>query len=458
MKATAINWCDSTFNPWEGCTKIGGADSACANCYAAANDARHLHGNLCHWGKGAPRRVMTDAYWKQPLAWDLQALKDGKRLRVFCASTADWADDEAPAGQRERLFELIKQTPNLDWLLLTKRAGKIRKHLPPDWGKNGYPNVWLGVTVENIKYGLPRIDVLREIPAACRFLSCEPLLEDLGKIDLKGIHWVIAGGETGKDVGKKTPELVGAKKATLIRSMHVKWVESLLNQCQRQKPQVAFWFKQLGKLPVGLDGQHLELRDEAGKRSPNGENWNEWPENLAHLRIREIPDFHLTEMEKVEGSLNKLAASLDKQQAAKEVSLRTRLLDAEKKLFQTREDRAQVIKEYHALYNPLRKWASFCKAVSIPKRTAYDLLKVARESEANRAKSARLDSEPKPEPTLQEIAEKAKSTVERLLSKLSEKDRAKALKLILAILQAEDVVQSREERGVAKGVLQMRRA
>jgi protein gp37 len=149
LKNSSINWTENTFNPWEGCTKLGSPGSGCDNCYAAANDARHLRGNAPHWGKGMPRRIMSDAYWEQPLAWDRQAARAGVRPRVFCASTADWADDEAPADQRDRLFELIRNTPNLDWSLLTKRATRIREYLPEDWGDKGYPNVWLGVSVEN---------------------------------------------------------------------------------------------------------------------------------------------------------------------------------------------------------------------------------------------------------------------------------------------------------------------
>jgi protein gp37 len=131
MKDSRINWCDNTFNCWEGCTKLS---LGCAKCYANVQDDRHLRGKQSHWGPGAPRRIMLDSYWKQPLAWDRKAAKTGARPRVFCASMTDWAVDEAPAGQRERLWELIRKTPHLDWLLLTKRANNIKKCLPPDWG------------------------------------------------------------------------------------------------------------------------------------------------------------------------------------------------------------------------------------------------------------------------------------------------------------------------------------
>jgi protein gp37 len=120
----------------------------------------------------------------------------GERKFCFSASMADVFDEEAPTDQRERLWELIRQTPHLDWLLLTKRPENIASMLPSDWGI-GYFNCWLGVSCEDIKWGLPRIDILRKIPAVKRFLSCEPLLEDIAQnIDLSGIDWVITGGET----------------------------------------------------------------------------------------------------------------------------------------------------------------------------------------------------------------------------------------------------------------------
>jgi protein gp37 len=149
------------------------------------------------------------------------------RRRVFCASMCDVFDKNAPNGARDRLWTLIRETPNLDWQLLTKRAPNIEKYLPSDWG-NGYPNVWLGVTVENRANGLPRVDILREIPSVVRFLSIEPLLEDLGEVDLQGLHWVIAGGESGPNA----------------RPMEASWMFSIRRQCADQG--IPFFFKQWG--------------------------------------------------------------------------------------------------------------------------------------------------------------------------------------------------------------------
>jgi protein gp37 len=217
---TAILWTSATFNSWVGCVRIA---PGCERCYAAALDAR-MGGN--HWAGGTPR-TMSASYWKQPLRWDRKAAAEGTRKRVFCGSMCDWTDNRAPAGQRERLWELIRATPNLDWQLLTKRAPNLKRCLPLDWGI-GYPNVWLGVTVENRSHGLPRIEHLRRIPAKVRFLSVEPLLEDLGEIDLAGIHWVIVGGESGPHP----------------RPMAIEWVDSLRRQCVAAE--VPFFFKQWG--------------------------------------------------------------------------------------------------------------------------------------------------------------------------------------------------------------------
>lgn len=219
--ATAISWTDHTFNPWLGCQRIS---PACDNCYAAEWDKRF---GGTHWDKGNPPRAMSDANWKKPAKWQRLALELCKRPRVFCGSMCDVFDKRAPEGQRGRLYDVIRSTPMLDWQLLTKRAPNIAKFLPDDWG-NGYHNVWLGVTVEDVLFGKPRIDILRQIPARIRFLSIEPLLEDLRELDLTGIHWVIIGGESGPG----------------CRTMNPHWVDSVIEQCRAQN--VAVWFKQWG--------------------------------------------------------------------------------------------------------------------------------------------------------------------------------------------------------------------
>jgi protein gp37 len=206
---TAIKWCHHTFNPWRGCAKVS---PGCTNCYAEAL-AKRFRGKHGAWGDGGTRVVATAA-WGDPPNWNRAALAAGERRRVFCASMADVFEDRPElVAPRERLFRLIDVTRGLDWLLLTKRPENLARMLPA-----GPPacNVWLGVSVEDRRHGLPRIDVLRQVPAALRFLSCEPLLEDLGALDLAGLGWVIAGGESGPR----------------RREMDLAWLLSIVGQCR----------------------------------------------------------------------------------------------------------------------------------------------------------------------------------------------------------------------------------
>lgn len=230
-----IEWTDSTFNAWWGCVKVS---AECDNCYAERHAVRYGFsegGNMFPiWGKDTARRGMSESYWKQPMKWNRKAADAGKRHRVFCASYADVMEDHTPNGsiniadERRRLFDLVDDTQWLDWLLLTKRPQNFRRYLPADWLQEPRRNVWLGTTV-GVKKSLWRVDELRNTPAAVRFLSIEPLLEDLGKIDLTGIHWVIVGGESGP----------GA------RPMHPAWARSVRDQCAAAG--VPFFFKQNGE-------------------------------------------------------------------------------------------------------------------------------------------------------------------------------------------------------------------
>jgi protein gp37 len=223
---TGIQWADHTFNPWVGCTKIS---AACDHCYAEGWARRSGSPEL--W-QGERRRTSA-ANWGTPMKWDRAAAAQSRRARVFCASLADFFDNQVPTRWRDDTWHRIDQTPNLDWLLLTKRPENILKMLPtpaigaPQWAE-GWHNVWIGTTVEN-RATLRRLDILRRIPAAVHFLSIEPLLEDLGEVDLDGISWVICGGESGP----------GA------RPMHPAWARSLRDQCKAAG--VTFFFKQWGE-------------------------------------------------------------------------------------------------------------------------------------------------------------------------------------------------------------------
>ena len=182
---------------------------ACDRCYAAAiakrfdwhdNDGRDL------WDVHAERKRTSEAYWRGPVRWNRDALAAGERRRVFCASMADVFDNHAAEAWRVELWDLIRATPALIWVLLSKRPQNAAAMLPPDWG-DGWPNVWLGTTVENNLEAARRIPYLAGIPAALRFLSVEPLLEAVDLAPwLDRLHWVICGGESGAGARPTQPD------------------------------------------------------------------------------------------------------------------------------------------------------------------------------------------------------------------------------------------------------------
>ena len=206
---------------------------ACDNCYAETW-AKRLGKKV--WGPSTPRRFFGDTHWNEPLKWNKEAGEEGIRRRVFCASMADVFENRPDLVEhRLRLLKLIEQTPNLDWLLLTKRIHLVRKQLPKGYA---FPkNVWLGATVETQDAANKRIEYLLEFDSpSVRFLSCEPML---GPIDLSQflkrkpgsakLDWVIAGGESGHG----------------SRPMNPAWPQALLKQCSEAG--VAFHFKQWGE-------------------------------------------------------------------------------------------------------------------------------------------------------------------------------------------------------------------
>lgn len=242
---TGIEWTDATFNGWSGCAKVS---PGCANCYAANLPPNMRRG--AEWGEGRPRIVASEAYWAQPHAWNRKAEKAGKRMRVFCASVADVfeaRDDLDP--HRERLFNLIIETPWLDWQLLTKRPehaaawweareAEARRDGCEAWWPS---NAWIGTSVENQEMADLRIPHLKRIPAEVRFLSCEPLLGPVNLLfaafdggsfsAMEGIHWVVVGGESGRGNG--------------IRPMHPDWARQIRDDCKQAG--VPYLFKQWGR-------------------------------------------------------------------------------------------------------------------------------------------------------------------------------------------------------------------
>lgn len=324
-ETTAISWCDRTFSPWEGCTKVS---PGCNHCYAEARNQRFAKG--ANWGPNAPRRRTAD--WTKPLRWNREAEADGKRISVF-PSLCDPFDNEVPVVWRWDLFRLINATPNLDWLLLTKRIGNARSMLndaasavaaefigAAEWDRSPWPNVFLGATVVNQEEAERDIPKLLATPARVRFLSLEPML---GPVDLtrvyairhaapvnvlapngcaqhapgyclgdcpwrwRALDWVIVGGESGPHA----------------RPLHIDWVRTIVQDCAAAG--VPCHVKQIGHVVLddGMSspGQHWtwgtirhprpRLRDEdpgfeVRLKHPKGGDPAEWPEDL---RIQQFP-------------------------------------------------------------------------------------------------------------------------------------------------------------------------
>ena len=229
---TEISWADATFNPWIGCTKVS---PACDFCYAARDNERRKW--VSGWGAGVPRRRTKT--WGNPLTWDRKAAVTGLRPRVFCASLADVFDNEIPDEWGTDLWALLRATPNLRWILLTKRIGNAAKMLPADWP---YPNAGLMATLANQEEWDRDWPKLARTPATWRGVSAEPLL---GPIDIGTAKpdWLIVGGESGPQHRHTNPD----------------WVRSLRDQCAANG--VAFHFKQWGGVRPKSNGCELDGRE-----------------------------------------------------------------------------------------------------------------------------------------------------------------------------------------------------
>jgi protein gp37 len=250
MGETTISWTDYTFNAWMGCAKVS---PGCQNCYAESM-ANHRTNWGVIWGIRGTRVRTAVGNWKNPVKWNKEAEKRGRRARVFCSSLADVFEDRADLLPfRKDLFDLIKATPWLDWLLLTKRPQNIQQMLPPDWNE-GWDNVWLGTSTEDqIRYD-QRVDILLGVKAKVRFLSAEPLL---GEIKLRhsfkdGLHWIIVGGESGCN----------------FREMKLDWARSLRDEAKSRK--IVFFFK-----------QHSAHRPKTAGELLDGKKHHHWPVSPA---------------------------------------------------------------------------------------------------------------------------------------------------------------------------------
>jgi protein gp37 len=229
---SAIEWTDATWNPVRGCTKI---TPGCKHCYAETF-AERFRGVPGHpYEQGFDLLLVPDKL-TEPLKW-------ARSRRVFVNSMSDLFQDGVPDDFARQVFEVMATADWHIYQMLTKRATRMRAFaagLPERFTRAEH--IWLGVSVEDRKYGLPRVGALRDTPAAVRFLSIEPLLEDLGKLDLRGIDWVIVGGESGP----------GARR------MDERWVLSIRDQCLAAG--VPFFFKQWGGVIKSRRGRELQGR------------------------------------------------------------------------------------------------------------------------------------------------------------------------------------------------------
>lgn len=238
---TQIEWTEQTWNPTTGCSKIS---PGCKNCYAEALTPRLQAMGAPGYDNGFALSLMPERL-EQPL-------RRRKPTVYFVNSMSDLFHEEIPDAYLDRVFDTIRQTPQHTYQILTKRADRMKAYFQ---NRTAPANTWLGVSVEDREYGLPRIKALREVDVAIRFLSIEPLLEDLGELDLHGIHWVIVGGESGPKARPMRPE----------------WVEHIQLQCAEQGN--AFFFKQWGGW--GADGKKRPKKENG--RLFKGRVWNEMP-------------------------------------------------------------------------------------------------------------------------------------------------------------------------------------
>ena len=239
-----IEWTEQTWNPTTGCTKVS---AGCKHCYAEVM-ARRLH------AMGTPGYENNFKLSLQPTRLN-QPLLRKKPTVYFVNSMSDLFHEDISDSYLDKVFSVIAETPHHTYQILTKRA----ERLPEYFSSRQCPqNVWLGVSVEDRKHGIPRIDLLRQVNAHIRFLSVEPLLEDLGVFDLTDIHWVIVGGESGHKA----------------RPMRMEWVTNV--QKQSEKAGAAFFFKQWGGW--GSDG--VKRNKKSNGRILGGRTWDSYPNTI----------------------------------------------------------------------------------------------------------------------------------------------------------------------------------
>jgi len=248
-----IEWTQATWNPVTGCSKVS---AGCKNCYAERMALRLQAMGNARYQNGFAVTLHEDVL-DLPKSWHTPRL-------VFVNSMSDLFHERVPVEFIQKVFATIQACPRHTFQVLTKRSKRLRElvDLLP-WP----PNLWMGVTVENASVK-DRIDDLRSVPAAVRFVSCEPLLGPLEDLDLAGIHWVVVGGESGP----------GA------RPMRVEWIRSILRQCRREN--VPFFFKQWGGTRKDLTGRQLD-----------GRTYDEMPRTQVRLNSQALRESALCIME-----------------------------------------------------------------------------------------------------------------------------------------------------------------
>jgi protein gp37 len=239
-----IEWTEQTWNPSAGCTKIS---DGCKNCYAETMAIRLRAMGVKGYENGFKFNIVRDRLY--------EPFKKKRPSVFFVNSMSDIFHEDMPEQYLNEIFEVIRSTPHHTYQILTKRADRMLQY----FSSRTIPvNVWLGVTVENKKQGLPRIENLRQLRASVLFLSVEPLLEDLGEINLENIDWVIVGGESGNKA----------------RPMQKDWIIHIKQQCE--KNEVAFFFKQWGTW--GAD--NIKRNKKINGKAIDGKIWQQYPENI----------------------------------------------------------------------------------------------------------------------------------------------------------------------------------
>ena len=262
-RMTGISWTDATWNPVRGCTKIS---PGCARCYASTF-AERFRGVPGHpYEQGVDLRLVPEKL-EEPLRWKTPRM-------VFVNSMSDLFHEDVPEEFIERVCRVMVEASRHTFQVLTKRSERMRELLR---GRLSFaadqPHIWFGVSVENRKHGLPRIDHLRETPAGLRMLSIEPLLEDIGPLDLRGIGWAIVGGESGPKA----------------RPFDLAWARSIRDQCRAAS--VPFFMTQVGakafdsslRISIDAPGSHAVSVNTEHRA---GADPSEWPEEF---RVQQTP-------------------------------------------------------------------------------------------------------------------------------------------------------------------------